>query len=203
MKTIYTIIFLALVLLATKEIFQTKNNFVYQKNLVPTPIPAVNHPNNNVQALALADINTSQNIKVIHLDTPKSFKAFYVTYYSFESSNKLNQIILSAQRNEVNSLIIDIHSNNNGLFDFSDNKIKSILSQLHDKGFYLVARIVSFKINENEPNSPWYDPASKDRWNQIADVSKKAIDLGFDEINYDYIRYGGPDESQSKTPIEH
>ncbi len=79
MKTIYTIIFLALVLLATKEIFQTKNNFVYQKNLVPTPIPAVNHPNNNVQALALADINTSQNIKVIHLDTPKSFKAFYVT----------------------------------------------------------------------------------------------------------------------------
>ncbi len=206
MKTTYTIIFLALVLLAAKEIFQTKNNLIYQKNSATLPLtptsPIENHSTNNIQALALADINTQNNIKVIHLDTPKTLKAFYVTYYSFESIGKLNQIILAAQRNGINSLVVDIRSSNGGIFDFSDNKIKTILSQLHDKGFYLIARIVSFKMNENEPNSPWYDPSSKDRWNQIAEVSKEAIDLGFDEINYDYVRYGGPDEAQSQTPIE-
>ncbi len=35
----------------------------------------------------------------------------------------------------------------------------------------------------------WLDPASIDVYNYIADIGKKIIDLGFDELQFDYIRF--------------
>ncbi len=35
----------------------------------------------------------------------------------------------------------------------------------------------------------WFDPASRDARQYIADFAKKIIDLGFDEIQFDYIRF--------------
>lgn len=35
----------------------------------------------------------------------------------------------------------------------------------------------------------WLDPASQEVWKYILDFSKKAIDFGFDELQFDYIRF--------------
>ena len=137
-------------------------------------------------------------IKVVHIKTPDTVKGLYVTFYSFESAKKRSAIISNLDKNNFNSLIIDVRSDGTGLFDIKNNDVKKILSDYHEKNIYLIARIVTFKNGDKE----WYDPASKDRWEQVAKVSKEAYDLGFDEINYDYVRYGGPTEIQSKTPIE-
>ena len=139
-----------------------------------------------------------KEIKVIHIATPSTVKALYVTFYSFESPKKLQQVVSNLEKNNFNALVIDVRSDGTGLFDINDSKVKEILSGLHDKHIYLIGRIVAFKNGE----SAWYDPASRERWDQIANTSKFAYDLGFDEINYDYVRYGGPTEAQSKTPIE-
>lgn len=139
-----------------------------------------------------------EEIKITHIQTPQIIKGLYVNFYSFQSENKLSKILSIVEKNDINSLVIDIRSNNNQLFDINEKKVKKILSQLHQKNIYLIARIVAFKNKEDE----WYDPASLERWGQIALISKSAYDLGFDEINYDYIRYPGPNEPQNKTPIE-
>jgi len=37
---------------------------------------------------------------------------------------------------------------------------------------------------------PWVNPSKKENWKYIIDISKEAIDKGFDEIQFDYVRYG-------------
>ena len=35
----------------------------------------------------------------------------------------------------------------------------------------------------------WVDPKNKDVWNYNLAIAKEAVELGFDEINFDYMRY--------------
>ncbi len=156
------------------------------------------HNTINLSATTPTEQPVVKEIKVIHIATPAVVKALYVTFYSFESPKKLQEVISNLEKNEFNSLVIDVRSDGSGLFDINNEKVKGILSGLHDKNIYLIGRIVAFKNGEKS----WYDPASRERWDQIATTSKSAYDLGFDEINYDYVRYGGPTEAQSQTPIE-
>lgn len=182
MRTSYAIIIFALALFGAKEL-ALKNSFTV------TLQPAAEKPTVG---------QSKPEIKVTHLPTPQIVKGLYLTFYSFESKKKLNEVAGTAEQNKINSLVIDVKSDGSSLFDFNDYDIKATLAGLHEKGIYLIARVIAFKKSEME----WYDPASKERWQQLADISKKAIDLGFDEINFDYVRYGGPAEAQSQTPVE-
>lgn len=94
----------------------------------------------------------------------------------------------------------------------SNNKIKNIkelIEKLHKNNIYVIARIVTFKdkrLANNRPDlalkwiSNWQiwtdykwnkytDQYSKEVWNYHVELWKAAYDLGFDEINYDYIRF--------------
>jgi hypothetical protein len=46
-----------------------------------------------------------------------------------------------------------------------------------------------FSFWQDRRGGYWLDPASHEVWNYILDVSKDAVDLGFDELQYDYIRF--------------
>lgn len=109
--------------------------------------------------------------------------------------------------------------------------MKAIVDRLHEEGIYCIARVVAFKdplLAESHPeyslhNSDgsiyydnngmaWVNPYKPEVWEYIYDVSEIAADLGFDEIQFDYIRFStgsgmsdvdfGPQaESISKTEI--
>lgn len=83
-----------------------------------------------------------------------------------------------------------------------------LVRQLKEKGIYLIARIVAFKdpiLAEQKPDyavkNPdgsvfhdnndlaWVNPYREEVWDYLIDLSKKAVELGFDEIQYDYIRF--------------
>lgn len=87
--------------------------------------------------------------------------------------------------------------------------IKSLLANLHANGIYTIGRIVVFQdsvlarakpewavknrkiggIWRNNLGLSWIDPAASQSWNYFADVAVDAISVGFDEINFDYIRF--------------
>jgi len=115
---------------------------------------------------------------------------------AFEDDKILNSVIEICQRTSINTLVIDIRSNGKNVFLMKNEKAKERLERLHKMNLYLIGRMVVFW----KPDG-WFDPSSKERWNQVAQASKLAIDLGFDEINYDYVRYGGPGEPQIPTPV--
>lgn len=84
----------------------------------------------------------------------------------------------------------------------------ALIQQLKGKGIYLIARIVAFKdpiLAEKKPEYAvknkdgsvfydnqglaWVNPYKEEVWDYLIDLGKKAVELGFDEIQYDYIRF--------------
>jgi hypothetical protein len=88
--------------------------------------------------------------------------------------------------------------------------MQEFIKTLHDKGIYVIARMTVFQDphystlhpeqavqSKSRPGTPWednkglnfVDVSSEPFWDYIVVLSKEAYALGFDEINYDYIRY--------------
>lgn len=86
--------------------------------------------------------------------------------------------------------------------------IKGLLAELKLKGIYTIGRLVVFKDgllattrpdlalplkdSENEEiiySKAWVDPAQQEVWSYIVLLAREAVKLGFDEIQFDYIRY--------------
>lgn len=82
-----------------------------------------------------------------------------------------------------------------------------MIKSLKDKGIYTIARIVVFKDNalavkfpglavkkngkiwRDKENLAWVDPFRKETWDYNIDIAIEAARLGFDEIQFDYIRF--------------
>jgi hypothetical protein len=83
------------------------------------------------------------------------------------------------------------------------------LNLLHKKGVYTIARIAVFQdayfvnarpdlavksldgktVWKDRKGISWIDPGSREYWDYIVLLAKEAHLLGFDELNFDYIRY--------------
>jgi len=87
--------------------------------------------------------------------------------------------------------------------------IPELINKLHQKGIYVIARITVFQdprlaeakpewaIKDNVTGGAWHDfkglswvdPTREEVWQYNIDLAKDAVRLGFDEINFDYIRF--------------
>lgn len=85
--------------------------------------------------------------------------------------------------------------------------VKNRINVLNDKKIYKIARIVTFKdplLAKSRPEFamkkkdgtlyydngiPWVDPYKKTYWVYVVSVAKEAAKLGFDEIQFDYVRF--------------
>jgi hypothetical protein len=93
--------------------------------------------------------------------------------------------------------------------------INALINNLHSQGIYVIGRVVVFEdpmlaknrpdlaiydtsktkdtlhpvIWQNNDGLYWVDPASKDVWDYNIAIAKDAASHGFDEINFDYVRF--------------
>lgn len=98
--------------------------------------------------------------------------------------------------------------------------MKVFLAMLHEKDIYAIARITVFQDphysslhpdeavqSASRPGEPWedhkglnfVDVSSQDFWDYIVTLSNEAVAIGFDELNYDYIRY--PSDGPMKDAV--
>jgi hypothetical protein len=90
-----------------------------------------------------------------------------------------------------------------------------LMKSLKEKGIYTIARIVVFKDNplatarpdwavktptgeiwKDRENLAWVDPFKKEVWEYNIQIAIEAAQLGFDEIQFDYVRF--PDSSSPR-----
>jgi len=150
-------------------------------------------------------------------------RGIYLSSWTVATSNQLARIVDFAQQNQINSLVIDLKDSFGKIaydsqvplvkeLGSGEDRMKnfsSILDELHQKGFYLIARIPVFEDKELANKKPewaikdrrtgkiwqdnkglsWVDPSSIGVWDYNLDLAKEAFDLGFDEINFDYVRF--------------
>ena len=86
--------------------------------------------------------------------------------------------------------------------------IDELVEKLHEKDIYLIARIVAFKdpyLAEKKPElslktksgevfrdknkEAWVNPYEKEVWDYLMEIGTQAAEAGFDEIQFDYIRF--------------
>lgn len=88
--------------------------------------------------------------------------------------------------------------------------MQDFVDELHAHGIYVIGRIASFQDQLRVKQHPelavkketstttvwrdykgiaWIDTGSTDQWSYLASIAKEAHNIGFDEINFDYIRF--------------
>lgn len=87
--------------------------------------------------------------------------------------------------------------------------IREVIKRLHDAGIYVIARTQVFQDPELSSKKPewavknskhggiwrdkkgisWLDPTVTETWDYNIAIAREAIGIGFDEINFDYIRF--------------
>lgn len=86
--------------------------------------------------------------------------------------------------------------------------MQALIKECKEKDIYLIARIVAFKDPYMEQVKPewcvrnadgslfkdkngmtWLDPYNKQIWDYLLDIAQGALDIGFDEIQFDYMRF--------------
>lgn len=149
------------------------------------------------------------------------------------NATELNAMVIDI-KNDSGEITYNMDHDLVGEIDANANYImnmEQLVKDLKEQDIYLIARVVAFKdplLAEKKPElciknadgSPfrdkdglgWVNPYNKDVWEYIIQVSKKAVDIGFDEIQFDYIRFstdsrmknadfGIEAEEKSKTDI--
>ena len=89
------------------------------------------------------------------------------------------------------------------------SRINALIKRLHDNGIYVIARQTVFQdpalvaaredlavknkvtggVWKDRKGISWIDPSSKEAWDYNIAIAKDAAGRGFDEINFDYIRF--------------
>lgn len=154
--------------------------------------------------------------------------AVYLSVYGI-GSTKLRQAALAlVQEGTINTLVIDIKGDG-GLVPYPSGvplvqqdgarrittipDLTALVQMLHQKGIYVIARIVTFKdkplatyrpglavhmadgtLFHDRENLPWTDPFQPEVQAYNIAIAVEAARAGFDEIQFDYLRF--PDASQ-------
>ena len=98
-------------------------------------------------------------------------------------------------------------------------EMASLMKSLKAKGIYTIARIVVFKDNllaqarpdwavktpageiwRDRENLAWVDPYNKEVWNYNIHIALEAAQYGFDEIQFDYVRFPEPSGLRFSMP---
>jgi len=151
------------------------------------------------------DLQTNEEEYLYRLKPPKEIKALYITSGTALNSTRMDSILQSVEQSGYNAVVIDV-KDEEGLY--IGDQIKSSVRKTIKAGIYPIARLVVFQDNFLAKNRPelaikninsalwfdsggraWLDPAHPVNWAYIFELSKKTTDLGFSEINLDYIRF--------------
>lgn len=180
-----------------------------------------------VKEIVYRDEVSLENLESIHVKTPESVRALYMSGLGVSSEIIRNRLLKIIDTRNINSLVIDIKDNTGNITWESYYKdLKTFIDELHKKNIYVIGRVAVFQDNKyaelntddalkdesgnlwsNDGKSFWLDPSSTNVWKYNLDLAKRSYqDYGFDEINLDYIRYPGDgnlsDINYSKYDVE-
>ena len=154
-------------------------------------------------------------------------KGIYLNSYDFLNSEKMSSIKAIIDETVINTLVIDVKTDNGHLmydsdvlesYEINNERVKFNKESLKDlknnHNIYLIGRVVAFQdplfaktyeksaVFDSKTNSIFskngqyfLDPSDQKSRNYVLNVAIEACGLGFDEIQFDYIRY--PDTSHS------
>ena len=134
-------------------------------------------------------------------------KSVYLSINHLYNRGKIDYIFSLFEGTELNAVVIDFKVDKPQINQY----VKDLVVRFHQKGIYVIGRLVMFQDSYLAKNRPhlairnkngdmcfsgkkvwqryWVDMASEEAINYNIEIAKQGIDMGFDEINFDYIRF--------------
>lgn len=158
---------------------------------------------------------------------PDAVRGIYVTGPS-AGGDRFEKLIKLIHNTDLNAMVIDVKEDygnltfkpeDKELAGSSDDFIKDprkMLERLEKEGIYPIARVVVFKdsvlakkhpelsfkqdgkVWKNGKGESFVNPFSKDVWAYNVKIAKMAAELGFQEIQFDYVRFPEGFENKDK-----
>jgi hypothetical protein len=113
------------------------------------------------------------------IPVPEFYKGIYLNSQSGRDINLLKNFITKAKAAGFNAVVIDVHNESNNKFLIPKENIDFVISQ----GLYTIARVVMF------PDGLKVYPIPEELIKGRLELAKKACEIGFREIQFDYIRF--------------
>ncbi|MFH1894903.1 MAG: putative glycoside hydrolase [Patescibacteria group bacterium] len=162
-------------------------------------------------------------VKAAALKRADVAKGVYINGYAAaaKTSTVRENIKNLLSETELNAIVIDVKEADGPYMPVS---MKKFIEELHRDNIWVIARICVFRDSSlTEENPEWYlkynsttsattsefwkdsgggywlDPANPDVQNYIINFSKKVIDFGFDELQFDYVRF--PSDGQIRAIV--
>lgn len=133
--------------------------------------------------------------------------AVYLSIDNLYNQKKIEYIFSLFDGTELNAVVIDFKVDKLQ----TNQYVRDLIARFHQKGIYVIGRLVMFQDSYLAKTRPhlairnkngemcfsgrkfwqrhWVDMASEEVINYNIEIAKSGIDLGFDEINFDYIRF--------------
>jgi hypothetical protein len=165
----------------------------------PAPVPTVPH------------LSTPAFVKGIYVTAATAgYKAHFDELVDFVDRTELNTMVIDVKDGDG---ALAFNPTSDALKPYAAKhpelgNLADFTKPLHDKHIYLIARVFVFedpwfagkrpdlavknqagKIWQDDKGVEWLDPAEKDVWSYDAEVAREAYAGGFDEVQFDYVRF--------------
>ncbi|MCX7653599.1 MAG: putative glycoside hydrolase [Fervidobacterium sp.] len=156
-----------------------------------------------------------QNVRGIYLSRATASNKDKLKFYvEFLKRNNLNAFVIDVKDDDgmilfKSDVSVKYSPDASKFTAYTKQEIREILNDLKAQGVYLIARIVCFKDptyarthmdraivfkDTGEPymgvyKVPWASAYDRELWQYNIEIAKEAIEVGFDEIQYDYVRF--------------
>ncbi|HEY9061674.1 MAG TPA: putative glycoside hydrolase [Pseudobacteroides sp.] len=165
----------------------------------PTPTPVPEKKTVKAKGLYLTASSAGGRLKhYIELANTTEINSYVIDYKNDEGIVSVNSSVPAAKEVKAIQPIYDA---------------EKVTKELRDNNIYSIARIVCFKdpfFSKGKPQAAiknksgdlfihngvtWVNPYSKEAWQYNIDLAKEALAKGFDEVQFDYVRF--PDGKKS------
>ncbi|XOB42318.1 MAG: putative glycoside hydrolase [Candidatus Nealsonbacteria bacterium] len=181
------------------------------KELLPATI--VKTPTSTESEIKRLTFKAPEIIKAIYLTSWSAATSYRINYaIDLAKNTEINAVVIDIKdwsgHISYNTEVLEAQEYNAERFLIAD--IKALVERFHKEGIYTIARITVFQdpvlawsrpdlaVRRKTDKSllwldrsglAWVDPAAKESWDYNIAIAKDILNQGFDELNFDYIRF--------------
>jgi hypothetical protein len=156
------------------------------------------------------DTRTPTVVKGLYVTAPAAGTSKLDKIINIIDTTEINALVIDIKddHGKISYRMNNVMATNIGATTNMIKDMPGLVKTLKDKGVYLIARIVAFKdpyLAEKRPDlaiknkdgslykdtngEGWVNPYNKEVWDYLVGIATQAADIGFDEIQFDYIRF--------------
>ncbi len=178
--------------------------------VAPTPTPAPTLPPITEEVVEVMDTRVPVKVKGIYVTSSIAGSDMLEDLISMVDKTEINTMVIDIKDDHgkitykmESALAKEIGATTNTI-----RNIEDLITKLKDKNIYLIARIVAFKdpyladkrkdlairnkdgsLYLDNNGEGWVNPYNRKVWKYLVEVASQAAAIGFDEIQFDYIRF--------------